>query len=72
MNVTLSDHAVFLAFWLSFSRWAAVLFQLPLFDNVAVPMLVKQEPLLSASIAQSGVEHNRESFTGKRNTAFCD
>ena len=41
MNVTLSDQTVFLAFWLSFARWAAVLFQLPLFDNVVVPGIVK-------------------------------
>lgn len=41
MNFTVADHTAFLAFWLSFSRWIAVLFQLPLFDNVAVPNLVK-------------------------------
>lgn len=41
MNVTIQDQTVFLAFWLGFSRWIAVLFQLPLFDNVAVPNLVK-------------------------------
>lgn len=41
MNLTISDQAVFLAFWLSFSRWTAVLFQLPLFDNVSVPNIVK-------------------------------
>lgn len=41
MNVSLSDPAVFIAFWLSFSRWTAVLFQLPLFDNVSVPGIVK-------------------------------
>lgn len=41
MNVTIADQAVFLAFWLSFSRWSAVLIQLPLFDNVAVPNLMK-------------------------------
>ena len=41
MNLTLADETVFLAFWLSFSRWIAVLFQLPLFDNVSVPTLVK-------------------------------
>src|SRR3989344_2753241 len=41
MNFTIADHTAFLAFWLSFSRWIAVLFQLPLFDNVAVPNLVK-------------------------------
>jgi flagellar biosynthetic protein FliR len=41
MNVTLADQAAFLAFWLSFSRWSAVLIQLPLFDNVAVPGIIK-------------------------------
>lgn len=41
MNVTIADQAVFLAFWLSFSRWSAVLIQLPLFDNTAVPNLLK-------------------------------
>jgi flagellar biosynthetic protein FliR len=41
MNVTLADQTVFYAFWLCFSRWIAVLFQLPLFDNTSVPMLVK-------------------------------
>lgn len=41
MNITIGDQVSFLAFWLSFSRWLAVLFQLPLFDNVAVPGLVK-------------------------------
>ncbi len=41
MNVTLVDETVFMAFWLCFSRWIAVLYQLPIFDNVAVPNLVK-------------------------------
>jgi len=41
MNVTFSDQTLFLAFWMSFSRWLAVLMQLPLFDNVAVPSLIK-------------------------------
>lgn len=41
MNLSILDQQVFLAFWLGFSRWIAVLFQLPLFDNVSVPMLVK-------------------------------
>lgn len=41
MNVTIADQTVFLAFWLSFARWSAVLAQLPLFDNVAVPNIVK-------------------------------
>ena len=29
------------AFWLAFSRWLAVMFQLPLFDNVSIPVMVK-------------------------------
>lgn len=41
MNLTVADQQVFLAFWMCFSRWIAVLFQLPILDNVAVPMLVK-------------------------------
>lgn len=41
MNLTLADQAAFLAFWLSFSRWTAVLYQLPLFDNQAVPGIMK-------------------------------
>ena len=41
MNITIADQTVLLAFWLGFSRWIAVLLQLPLFDNVAVPNIVK-------------------------------
>jgi flagellar biosynthetic protein FliR len=41
MNLTIADQTTFLAFWLGFSRWIAVLFQLPLFDNQSVPMIVK-------------------------------
>lgn len=41
MNISIADQSVLLAFWLGFSRWIAVLYQLPLFDNVAVPNLVK-------------------------------
>ena len=41
MNVSILDQQVFLAFWIGFSRWIAVLFQLPLFDNISVPMTIK-------------------------------
>ncbi len=41
MNVLLTNQAVFLAFWLSFARWSAVLIQLPIFDNPSVPQVVK-------------------------------
>lgn len=41
MNITIADQTMFLAFWLSFSRWSAVMAQLPLFDNVVVPNILK-------------------------------
>lgn len=71
MNVTLADQIGFMAFWLSFSRWFGVLFQLPLFDNVSVPGIVKilstflisfaffpsVEATLVAEIKLVGLEH---------------
>jgi flagellar biosynthetic protein FliR len=41
LNIQITDMTVIVAFWLAFSRWLAVLFQLPLFDNVAIPVMVK-------------------------------
>lgn len=41
MSATLIDQAAFAAFWLGFSRWLAVLMQLPLLDNVAIPGIMK-------------------------------
>lgn len=41
MNLALTNDVAFLAFWLSFARWSAVLVQLPIFDNLSVPGLVK-------------------------------
>ncbi|MCO4792734.1 MAG: flagellar biosynthetic protein FliR [Bacteriovoracaceae bacterium] len=41
MNVQVVDYPILIAFWLSFSRWLAILFQLPMFDNNSVPVLVK-------------------------------
>lgn len=41
MNVSIVDFPVFIAFWLTFTRWVAILFQLPIFDNTAVPVMVK-------------------------------
>lgn len=41
MNVAITDPVAFIAFWLGFSRWLAILMQLPLFDNTAVPNIVK-------------------------------
>ena len=41
LNIQITDMTVIVAFWLAFSRWIAVIFQLPLFENVAIPMMVK-------------------------------
>jgi len=41
LQIQITDMTVILAFWLAFSRWIAVMFQLPLFDNVSIPVVVK-------------------------------
>lgn len=41
INVSIIDYPVLIAFWLTFSRWVAILFQLPIFDNTAIPSMVK-------------------------------
>ena len=41
INVSITDYPVFIAFWLTFTRWVAILFQLPIFDNTAIPGVVK-------------------------------
>lgn len=41
IDVSVIDYTVLIAFWLTFSRWMGVLFQLPIFDNAAVPSIVK-------------------------------
>jgi flagellar biosynthesis protein FliR len=41
INVSIVDYPVLIAFWLTFSRWLGILFQLPIFDNGGVPSLVK-------------------------------
>lgn len=41
MSVAITDHVAFVAFWLGFTRWIAILMQLPLLDNIAVPNVVK-------------------------------
>jgi flagellar biosynthesis protein FliR len=71
MNIGIIDHVAFVAFWLSFSRWTAILMQLPLFDNTAVPSIVKivasfiiswafhplVSPAIIAEVKAVGVEH---------------
>ncbi len=41
INVAVTDYTILIAFWLTFSRWVAVIFQLPIFDNSSVPTLIK-------------------------------
>jgi len=41
INISVIDYPVLIAFWLTFTRWFAVLFQLPIFDNTAIPSIVK-------------------------------
>lgn len=41
LNIQITDMTTIVAFWLAFSRWLAVVFQLPLFENVSVPTVVK-------------------------------
>lgn len=41
ISVSIVDYPVLIAFWLTFSRWIAILFQIPIFDNTSVPVMVK-------------------------------
>lgn len=41
ITATIADHTAFATFWLGFGRWLAVLMQMPLFDNVAIPGTLK-------------------------------
>lgn len=41
ISVSIVDYPVFIAFWLVFTRWTAILFQMPIFDTAAVPSIVK-------------------------------
>ena len=71
MSVAITDHVAFVAFWLGFSRWLTILMQLPLFDNIAIPGVVKilasfmiawafhplVSPAIMAEVQAVGVEH---------------
>lgn len=41
ISISIVDYPVMIAFWLTFSRLVAIMFQLPLFDNTGVPFMVK-------------------------------
>src|SRR3989338_1611999 len=41
INIQLNNLLVLVAFWLCFIRWMGIFVQLPIFDNVSIPMSVK-------------------------------
>lgn len=41
ISVSIVDYPVIIAFWLCFTRWVTVLFQIPIFDNTSIPAPVK-------------------------------
>lgn len=51
LNIQITDMSIIVAFWLAFSRWLAVMFQLPLFENVSIPVVVKVLASLMITIA---------------------
>lgn len=51
IDVSVTNYAVMIAFWLCFTRWLTILIQLPLFDNLTIPSLVKVLTALIISYA---------------------
>jgi flagellar biosynthetic protein FliR len=41
LSIQITDMTMMVAFWLAFSRWLAIVFQLPLFESVTIPVIVK-------------------------------
>jgi len=41
LSIQITDMSVLISFWLVFTRWFAVMMQLPLFDQVSIPVVVK-------------------------------
>ncbi len=41
INIEIIDMKVLIAFWLAFSRWSAIVMQMPLFDNSTIPVVLK-------------------------------
>lgn len=41
ISIQITDMTMIVAFWLAFTRWFAVIMQLPLFDSVTIPSIVK-------------------------------
>jgi flagellar biosynthetic protein FliR len=72
LSIQITDMNVVVAFWLCFTRWFAVTMQLPLFDQVSIPVLVKVLttliisfaffPLTEAEIMKDVVQFGNNSF----------
>ena len=41
ISVTITDYTMIIAFWLCFTRWLAIMFQLPIFNHTSIPSIVK-------------------------------
>lgn len=41
INLTIENYNEIVIFWLVYIRWVTILFQLPIFDNMTVPMILK-------------------------------
>lgn len=41
IDISVVNYPVLIAFWLTFSRWVSILYQLPIFDNTSVPHVVR-------------------------------
>jgi flagellar biosynthesis protein FliR len=41
ISLKIDNYIMFVTFWICFSRWLAVIFQLPIFDGIPVPSVVK-------------------------------
>ncbi len=41
INISIADYSVLIAFWLCFTRWLTIIIQLPLFEDLPIPSMVK-------------------------------
>ena len=41
IDIEVINYKILLAFWLCFTRWLTIFIQLPLYDNISIPSLVK-------------------------------
>jgi len=72
INIQVIDYISVIAFWLSFSRWVTIMFQFPVFDNVAIPAMSKILfsivltyaffPFVKASVIQDVVYMGTDNF----------